>query len=126
MSRRDANKAIRAFKRFFFLAGVEGSVVPTEEIDKVWHEFILFTQEYELACHALFGKFIHHKPSTGTPDERTELAFGYDRTKKLLKRYFGGKYAAKYADCCDGSDGCHTCSGQTCCSTNTQYTGNVH
>lgn len=31
-------------------------------IDGVWHQHILFTQDYAKFCNAIFGKFIHHVP----------------------------------------------------------------
>lgn len=35
---------------------------PMEPLDKMWHEFILFTQEYHQFCEDFFGCYIHHVP----------------------------------------------------------------
>ena len=31
-------------------------------IDEMWHNFILFTQEYEFFCLNNFGRYLHHQP----------------------------------------------------------------
>jgi hypothetical protein len=41
----------------------KGNLSPSEEIDTVWHNFILDTREYANYCVQRFGKFIHHIPS---------------------------------------------------------------
>lgn len=33
-----------------------------EPLDKMWHEFILFTREYHQFCEKFFGEYIHHIP----------------------------------------------------------------
>lgn len=35
---------------------------PILMIDKMWHHFILFTNDYEVFCHRFFGKVLHHIP----------------------------------------------------------------
>ncbi len=37
-------------------------------IDKMWHNFILFTKEYHSFCHEYFGRFIHHSPNSDESD----------------------------------------------------------
>jgi hypothetical protein len=32
-------------------------------IDEMWHNFILFTKEYQEYCHDKFGFFVHHNPT---------------------------------------------------------------
>src|SRR5687767_15137568 len=34
-----------------------------QEIDDMWHEFILFTEDYTAFCHDYFGEYIHHVPN---------------------------------------------------------------
>jgi hypothetical protein len=34
-----------------------------QEIDEMWHEFILFTQDYTEFCHQYFGEYLHHLPN---------------------------------------------------------------
>ncbi|MBA2711001.1 MAG: hypothetical protein H0U57_10450 [Tatlockia sp.] len=37
-----------------------------EEIDDMWHTFILFTKDYMDFCAENFGKFLHHAPTAAT------------------------------------------------------------
>lgn len=37
--------------------------MPSQVIDLAWHEFILFTREYEQFCKQGFGHFLHHTPA---------------------------------------------------------------
>lgn len=34
----------------------------TQIIDKMWHHFILFTEDYRIFCDRFFGKMVHHAP----------------------------------------------------------------
>jgi hypothetical protein len=36
---------------------------PSQRIDLAWHEFILFTKDYQAFCLNYFGRFIHHVPT---------------------------------------------------------------
>lgn len=42
-----------------------------DPLDKVWHEFILFTKEYHEFCETFFGGYLHHIPCS----EKEFLAF---------------------------------------------------
>ncbi len=35
-----------------------------QEIDDLWHTFLLFTREYQQFCQENFGRFVHHVPVT--------------------------------------------------------------
>lgn len=37
---------------------------PTDIIDSFWHEHILDTQKYFNDCNLLFGRYLHHTPSS--------------------------------------------------------------
>jgi hypothetical protein len=50
------------------------AVSPSEEIDAMWHHFILHTKEYAAWCQSSFGTFIHHNPTEAPMVEnRSEL-----------------------------------------------------
>lgn len=34
----------------------------TQIIDKMWHHFILLTEDYKIFCDRFFGKMVHHAP----------------------------------------------------------------
>jgi len=39
--------------------------MPSQIADDLWHEFILFTRNYEVFCRQAFGGFLHHTPAAG-------------------------------------------------------------
>ena len=53
--------------RQFFLAYHKGKhqhvAMPSQVVDELWHEFILFTRDYQLFCDIAFGRFLHHAPA---------------------------------------------------------------
>lgn len=76
----DAEYAERLFletKKFLILCALRsGMLTPSAEQDKMWHHFIVHTQDYAAFCDAFFGRFIHHVPCEGIrPDQacRTKL-----------------------------------------------------
>jgi hypothetical protein len=63
LNRSDANDLYADLMRFLYLCGTESKVLaPSERIDLAWHEFLLFTKEYQRFCQRMFGFFIHHNP----------------------------------------------------------------
>jgi hypothetical protein len=54
-----------------------------KEIDDMWHEFILFTEDYTEFCQRYFGKYLHHLPNIidNLPRTNQELT---DNIQKLL------------------------------------------
>jgi hypothetical protein len=53
--------------RQFFLAYLKGGrrrvAMPSQVVDDLWHEFILFTRQYQTFCERAFGGFLHHSPA---------------------------------------------------------------
>jgi hypothetical protein len=39
--------------------------MPSAAVDDAWHEFILFTRDYDRFCQKAFGQFLHHTPTAG-------------------------------------------------------------
>lgn len=60
------DQAIKEFKRYMALValGYRELAMISQEVDEVWHNFILFTREYGYFCKRIFGEFIHHTPNT--------------------------------------------------------------
>lgn len=52
--------------RQFFLAYLQGGcapvAMPSQVVDDLWHEFILYTKDYQRFCQLAFGQFLHHSP----------------------------------------------------------------
>ena len=43
--------------------------MPSHAVDEAWHGFILCTARYAAFCDAAYGRFLHHHPEGGAPDE---------------------------------------------------------
>ena len=37
--------------------------MPSQVVDDAWHEFILFTRNYQTFCQRALGRYLHHTPS---------------------------------------------------------------
>ena len=79
------------YKKFVFLAMTAGHlVVPSDEIDQVWHIHMLYSQEYwKNFCPQILGREFHHGPSTGGKQEDTKHNNWYKKTKETYKEVFG-------------------------------------
>ncbi|WP_141529495.1 hypothetical protein [Bacillus sp. AFS001701] len=54
----------RELKRFFLMAAIfENIPMYSQEVDKIWHEMILFTKSYHNFCNAFCSEMIHHEPN---------------------------------------------------------------
>ena len=53
--------------RQFFLAHLKSRhqyvSMPSQVADDLWHEFILYTRNYQAFCQRAFGRFFHHTPA---------------------------------------------------------------
>jgi hypothetical protein len=56
--------------------------MPSQVVDVAWHEFILFTRNYQAFCSRSLGRFLHHTPTEAMPD-RTVATEGIKRTWRL-------------------------------------------
>ena len=62
-------KAIEEYKKFMYLAATSNQMVsPSEIVDIVWHQHLIFTNSYSDFCN-LLGKRIEHIPSTHNKSE---------------------------------------------------------
>jgi hypothetical protein len=53
--------------RQFFLAHLRSGrryvSMPSQVVDDLWHELILYTKNYQSICQKAFGRFLHHTPA---------------------------------------------------------------
>ncbi|UQB68806.1 DUF1399 domain-containing protein [Epilithonimonas zeae] len=81
--------AILEYKKFMYLAATsEMMVSPSEIVDTVWHQHLIFTQSYQNFC-TLIGKQIQHIPSTHNRAEFEKFSQAKERTQKLYSDVFG-------------------------------------
>lgn len=61
-----ADQVMRGLKAYFHSCNMAGNKMvsmPSHVVDVAWHEFILFTKQYQLFCSHALGRFLHHIPA---------------------------------------------------------------
>jgi hypothetical protein len=98
-------QAIAQYRQFLYLIYLypNRSLVPSQDIDRVWHHHILDTMKYAQDCQMLFGYFLHHFPYFGLRGEsdRHNWQTAVEQTQALFQEHFGGDAITlvKAADC---------------------------
>ncbi|MGB7251151.1 MAG: glycine-rich domain-containing protein-like [Phormidesmis sp.] len=85
-------QAIEQYRRFLFLLNRYPTqrIIPSREVDHVWHTHILDTMKYREDCDRLFGRFMDHWPYFGMKDEaeKHELDSAFVETQRLMQSHF--------------------------------------
>lgn len=93
MSVESWDKAEREYRRFLSLKAFYPAVslVPSKEVDALWHAHILDTRAYREDCHQVFGRFIDHYPYFGIygEDDYQQLKDAFAQTVALYEKHFG-------------------------------------
>lgn len=64
-------RGLRQFFLAYLNSGCRFVAMPSQAVDDLWHEFILYTRAYEAFCGKAFGGFLHHTPAVVlSPDKR--------------------------------------------------------
>lgn len=96
VSEAQAMRAVMKYRRFLKLIVMHPGVtiVPSREVDEVWHNHILDTRKYADDCAAVFGFFLHHFPYLGMRGEADERSWraSFARTCELYKEHFGEEF----------------------------------
>lgn len=61
----EAKEHEKELKRYFIMGHQypeECFEMYSDEVDNLWHTFLLYTKEYQKFCFENFGHFIHHNP----------------------------------------------------------------
>lgn len=86
------------YKRFLLLNATvpDADIVPTTDVDDMWHYHILDTQAYATDCQQVFGEFFHHFPYFGLrgPEDAKDLQRAFAETCALYERTFGEPYSS--------------------------------
>jgi len=91
------------------------TIVPTRQLDHVWHTHMLDTAKYRADCDQVFGFFLDHFPYFGFRGEADRRAWQEDfaHTRHLFRQHFGveiGDQPAASA-CRNHGDGSECCVG---------------
>ena len=83
--------AIEEYRRFCFLAVVSPTpVTPSEEVDEVWHQHLLYSRDYwDGWCGVALGRSLHHDPTPGGRQAALTYRAQYASTLALYETYFG-------------------------------------
>lgn len=62
-------------KKFLYLCQLPKIFIPDELliVDEMWHNFILFTKEYQIFCQQHFGRYFHHLPASKKEKEEQRI-----------------------------------------------------
>ena len=72
--RKDSALVSRGLRQFFLaylMSGKRFVSMPSQVADDLWHEFILYTRDYDSFCRRAFGTFLHHTPAVVLGAERS-------------------------------------------------------
>lgn len=58
-----ASQGLRQFFLAYLRSGGQFVSMPSQVADDLWHEFILYTKNYDAFCKQAFGRFMHHTPA---------------------------------------------------------------
>jgi hypothetical protein len=62
----------KGLRQFFLAHAQSGRFVsmPSQAVDELWHQFILYTKAYADFCNKAFGRFMHHTPAVVLGSQR--------------------------------------------------------
>ncbi len=59
--------ALKDYFKICQMAKQDFVAMPSQIVDVLWHEFILFTRQYQRFCKSAFGSYLHHTPAEALP-----------------------------------------------------------
>jgi hypothetical protein len=83
--RREVFEGLCDYFQLCRLAGKRMVAMPSQVVDDAWHEFILFTRQYDNFCRHGFGRFLHHTPAEAMRSP-TQASDGIRRAWRLACR----------------------------------------
>lgn len=82
----EAEDIFNETKKFLYISRTPGVFIPDELliVDEMWHNFILFTNEYQHFCQFYFDNYLHHTPATRAAKQlhRENMATDLAATRK--------------------------------------------
>jgi hypothetical protein len=76
---RRVEEGLRQFFRAYLSGGRAYVAMPSQVVDDLWHEFILYTRAYKDFCDQAFGAFLHHTPALALAPARRDSNAGLRR-----------------------------------------------
>ncbi len=126
LSLAEADQAVALYRCFLKLCVLcpHTAIVPTRQLDYVWHTHMLDTAKYRADCDHVFGRFMDHFPYAGLRGDADRRAWRDDftATRRLFREHFGVDIGTEpAASACrnhvDGADCCVGCTRPPICDT---------
>lgn len=79
----EAEEIFKETLKFLYICPLPGTFIPDELliIDEMWHNFILFTKDYQAFCNTHFGQYLHHLPASKQEKEQQQRINNEDPEK---------------------------------------------
>ena len=117
---KEYNKAFTEFKKYVGLTQIadkKGISMLSKDVDKVWHQFLLFTPQYHEFCNKTLGGYLHHVPNTSVtpinPKGKNNFIDSYKKIFGKIHKTWGLKNSADCdtifcapPPCCDETPPC--------------------
>lgn len=110
MSQEEVEKLFEDTLMYLFLCSVVSKpIAPTKQIDKGWHEFLMYTRDYRSFCDEYLGIFVHHNPvpimtkSTSLLTSQDTLGFAIETFGEVGPNW----YSKSQGDECSADSDCH-------------------
>ena len=105
----DCERFYKMFLKLHVICSPGTRIVPTKEIDEMWHAHILDTRKYHQDCERIFGWYLHHFPYFGlrSKEDADSLQRSFSNTCALFMEYFGedpSRHVQKAQGQCCGVD----------------------
>lgn len=117
-STEESTRLFKDVKTFLYCcANSDKNLSPTLLLDEGWHDFILYTKDYDLFCKKYFNKFIHHQPFSNNQQAAPNWYETLIESAKKLGCDTSSKYWTKseYTDCDgEGEGGTTNCQDAKC------------
>lgn len=98
------------YRNFLLVAALgETVIIPTQDLDTVWHTHILDTEKYRNDCQYAFGEFLHHFPYLGSrgAEDKKVLNAAFEEGNRFFTAQFGIPLQGQPANCPGGcGSGC--------------------
>jgi hypothetical protein len=75
LSLKDCQLVAQGLRQFFLCylkSGCRFVAMPSQGVDDLWHEFILYTRHYDAFSRQAFGRFLHHTPAIALSKNRQD------------------------------------------------------
>ncbi len=107
-TRAKCDELIPLYRNFLVMAALgQEVVIPTLDIDHIWHTHILDTEKYAQDCQHCFGFFLHHFPYLGMRGEEDKQALqaAFQIGQQNFAANFGMELTGPAANCPGGCGG---------------------